>query len=320
MYKAGCMKKKEAGSAVPYPDRIFKMLAFGSAFLIIALMGFLFIQLFYHSIPTIQKFGLAFFWSKRWDPVNLEFGALSSIYGTLVTSIIAMVIAVPLSFVIALFLVEIAGPKLRGIVSQALDLLAAIPSIIYGMWGLFIFAPFMQDHVQPFLGKYFGFLPFFKGTPMGIGMLTSGLILALMILPFISAVMRDVFQMVPPVVKESAYGVGSTTWEVSCHVTMKYGLQGMLGAVFLGLGRAIGETMAVTFVIGNGYTVNASLFDPATTIASTLASQFSEAVSQPVFKSTLMELGLVLFIVTFGIQLAAQWWLNRIRKSAGGGL
>ncbi len=304
-----------------YPaDNFFKGLTFLCALLIVVIMTTLFIQLFYQSVPTIRKFGLEFFWSKKWDPVNLEFGALSSIYGTIVTSVIAMLIAVPLSFVIALFLVEIAGPKVKAIVSQALDLLAAIPSIIYGMWGLFIFAPFMQDHVQSFLMKYLGFLPFFKGIPMGIGMLTSGLILALMILPFISAVMRDIFQMVPPVVKESAYGVGSTTWEVSYHVTMKYGLQGVLGAVFLGLGRAIGETMAITFVIGNGYTVSASLFDPANTIASTLASQFSEAVSQPIFKSTLMELGLVLFIVTFGIQVAAQWWLNRIRLSSGGGL
>ncbi|HCE44336.1 MAG TPA: phosphate ABC transporter permease subunit PstC [Lentisphaeria bacterium] len=312
--------RKKSKNSQSLPDRIFKALTFASALIIIVLMAGLFLQLVWHSMPTIRKFGFEFFLSKQWDPVNLQFGALSSIYGTIVTSVIAMIIAVPLSFVIALFLVEIAGPKVRVVVSQALDLLAAIPSIIYGMWGLFIFAPFMQDHIQPFLGKYFSFLPFFKGTPMGIGMFTSGLILALMILPFISAVMRDVFQMVPPVVKESAYGVGSTTWEVSYHVTMKYGMQGMLGAVFLGLGRAIGETMAVTFVIGNAYTVSASLFDPATTIASTLASQFSEAVSQPVFKSTLMELGLVLFIVTFGIQVAAQWWLNKIRRSSGGGL
>ncbi|HBC87992.1 MAG TPA: phosphate ABC transporter permease subunit PstC [Lentisphaeria bacterium] len=313
------MKKRDRTND-SYPDRIFRTVTYCSAILIIIIMAALFIQLLYHSVPTIRRFGFEFFWSKQWDPVNLNFGALSSIYGTIVTSLIAMLISVPISFVIALFLVEMASPGIKRIVSQALDLLAAIPSIIFGMWGLFVFAPFMQDYIQPFLGKYFGFLPFFKGTPMGIGMLTSGLILALMILPFISAVMRDVFQMVPPVVKESAYGIGSTTWEVSYHVTMKYGLQGILGAVFLGLGRAIGETMAVTFVIGNGYTVNASLFDPATTIASTLASQFPEAVAQPIFKSTLMELGLVLFIVTFGIQMAAQWWLNRIRRSTGGGL
>jgi len=188
------------------------------------------------------------------------------------------------------------------------------------MWGLFVFAPFMQDYVQPFLGKHLAFVPLFKGPPMGIGMLTAGLILALMILPFISAVMRDVFTMVPAVVKESAYGIGSTTTEVTFNVTMRYGMQGVLGAVFLGLGRAIGETMAVAFVIGNGYTVSASLYDPANTIASTLASQFSEAVSQPVFRSTLMELGLVLFIVTFLIQVVAQMWLNKVRLSSGGGL
>lgn len=312
--------KKKSMNRQTLPDRIFKALTFVSALIIIVLMAGLFLQLAVHSIPTIKKFGFGFFCSKEWNPVTEQFGALSSIYGTLVTTVIAVLIAVPLSFVIALFLVEIAHPVLGRIVSQALDLLAAIPSIIFGMWGLFVFAPFMQDHVQPFLGKHLAFLPFFKGPQMGIGMFTAGLILALMILPFISAVMRDVFRMVPPVVKESAYGIGSTTTEVTFHVTMRYGLQGVLGAVFLGLGRAIGETMAVTFVIGNGYTVSASLFDPANTIASTLASQFSEAVSQPIFRSTLMELGLVLFMVTFLIQVAAQLWLNRVRLSSGGGL
>lgn len=312
--------KKHPMNRQTLPDRIFKALTFVSALIIIVLMAGLFLQLAIHSIPTIKKFGFGFFCSKEWNPVTEQFGALSSIYGTLVTTVIAVLIAVPLSFVIALFLVEIAHPVLGRIVSQALDLLAAIPSIIFGMWGLFVFAPFMQDHVQPFLGKHLAFLPFFKGPQMGIGMFTAGLILALMILPFISAVMRDVFRMVPPVVKESAYGIGSTTTEVTFHVTMRYGLQGVLGAVFLGLGRAIGETMAVTFVIGNGYTVSASLFDPANTIASTLASQFSEAVSQPIFRSTLMELGLVLFMVTFLIQVAAQLWLNRVRLSSGGGL
>jgi phosphate transport system permease protein len=231
-----------------------------------------------------------------------------------------MLFAVPLSFVIALFLVEMAHPLLSGIVGQAIDLLAAIPSIIYGMWGLFILAPFMQDHVQPVLGKYLGFLPLFKGPPMGIGMFTAGVILALMILPFIAAVMRDVFRMVPPVVKESAYGVGSTTWEVTRKVTMKYGLQGILGGLFLGLGRAIGETMAVTFVIGNSHHISASLFESGNSIASTLANEFAEAVSQPIFNSTLIELGLVLFLVTFAIQVLAQLWLNKVRKSAGGGL
>ncbi len=312
--------KKQSKNNQSVPDRVFKVLTFLSALIIIVIMAGLFLQLAIHSIPTIKKFGFGFFYSKEWNPVTEQFGALTSIYGTLITTLIAVVIAVPLSFVIALFLVEIAHPVLRRIVSQALDLLAAIPSIIFGMWGLFVFAPFMQDYMQPFLGKHLAFLPFFKGPPMGIGMLTAGLILALMILPFISAVMRDVFSMVPPVVKESAYGIGSTTTEVTVNVTMRYGMQGVLGAVFLGLGRAIGETMAVTFVIGNGYTVSASLFDPANTIASTLASQFSEAVSQPVFRSTLMELGLVLFIVTFLIQVAAQMWLNRVRLSSGGGL
>lgn len=315
MIKARTNKKIQS-----FPDRIFSWMTFFSASLIIIVMAGLFIQLTIHSIPTISKFGFSFLTTQEWDPAKLEFSALSSIYGTLITTLIAMIIAVPLSFIIALFLVELAPPKIGRIVSQALDLLAAIPSIIYGMWGLFVFAPFMQDHVQPFLAGKFGFLPFFKGVPMGIGVLTSGLILSIMVLPFISAIIRDVFQMVPHVVKEAAYGIGATTWEVTHKVTLQYGLQGILGAVFLGLGRAIGETMAVTFVIGNSYVISASLFDPGTTIASTLASQFSEAVSQPVFRSALLELGLILFIITFIIQVVAHVWLSKIRSKAGAGL
>jgi phosphate transport system permease protein len=186
------------------------------------------------------------------------------------------------------------------------------------MWGLFIFAPFMADHVQPALGESLGFLPLFQGPPMGIGMLTAGLVLALMILPFISSVMRDVFQMVPTVVKESAYGVGATSWEVTNKVTVRYGIQGLIGASFLGLGRAIGETMAVTFVIGNNHEISASLFSAGNSIASSLANEFSEA-SEPMYLSALMELGLVLFVITFVIQVIARLWLGRMEKSIGGG-
>ncbi len=316
---AQAMKKARSGRNL-FSDMLFKWASWLCGTVVLLLMAALFLQLALHSLPSIAKFGVAFLWSSEWNPVSQQFGALPSIYGTLVSTAIAMILAAPLSFVIALFLVELAHPSLRRVVSQGLDLLAAIPSIIYGMWGLFVFCPFMQNHIQPFMASKLGFIPFFKGTPMGIGMMSAGIILALMILPFVSAVMRDVFLMVPPVVKESAYGVGATTWEVTWHVTMRYGMKGMLGALFLGLGRAIGETMAITFVIGNAHTISISLFDGGTSIASTLASQFSEAVSQPLFRSVLLELGLVLFIVTFAIQLLAQHWVNMVRKSSGGGL
>ncbi len=288
--------------------------------LVLLLMVGFFVELGYNSLPSIRKFGAAFLFSNEWNPVTQEFGAASSIFGTVVSTIIAMLLAVPLSFVIAFFLVELAPPKISKVISEALDLLAAIPSIIYGMWGLFVFAQVMQDYVQPLLGKTLGFLPLFRGPPMGIGILTSGIILALMILPFISAVMRDVFKMVPPIVKESAYGVGATKWEVCVNVTARYGLQGMIGATFLGLGRAIGETMAVTFVIGNAHRISPSLFESGNTIASTLANEFAEAVSTPLFKSVLLELGLILLAMSLAFQVVAYFWLRNVRKSSGGGL
>jgi phosphate transport system permease protein len=266
-----------------------------------------------------ERFGARFLVTQAWNPVTGEFGALSSIYGTLVSTAIAMAVAVPLSLIIALFLVELAPPRISRFVGGAIELLAAIPSIIYGMWGLFVFAPFMADHVQPLLARVGGDFPLFSGPPMGIGMLTAGLILALMILPFITSVTRDVFRMVPAVVTESAYGIGSTTWEVTRKVTIPYGIQGIVGACFLGLGRAIGETMAVTFVIGNRHDISLSLFAAGSTIASTLANEFTEA-SEGLYLSTLVELGLVLFLITFGIQLAAQLWLRRTRRKMGAGL
>jgi phosphate transport system permease protein len=305
-------------------DAVFKFITVISAFIVIALMAGFFFQLLWHSLPSIQKFGIPFLYSDQWDPVRNEYGAASAIYGTLVTTVIAMVIAVPLSFVIAMFLVELAHPLISKVMGQAIDLLAAIPSIIFGMWGLFIFVPFMQNYIQPFLADvlHLKSIPFigelFRGPKMGFGMITAGVVLALMILPFISAVMRDVFRMVPHVVKESAYGCGATTWEVTVDVTMKYGLQGLIGAVFLGLGRAIGETMAVLFIIGNCPKVSASLFAPGTTISATLANNFAEAGG--IFKNVLFELGLILLVITFLIQVAAQYWLNRVKKSAGGGL
>ena len=308
-----------SGGKTSRGDHLYKIVTVGAAAFVLILMAGLMLELIANSWPSIQKFGLGFLTSTSWNPVTEEFGAASSMFGTLVSTIIAMVIAVPLSLLIALFLVELAPPAISKPVGYAIELLAAVPSIIFGMWGLFVFAPFMADHVQPTLEDTLGFLPLFQGPPMGIGMLTAGIILALMVLPFITAVMRDVFQMVPPVVKEASYGMGSTTWEVTGKVTVKYGFSGLLGAVFLGLGRAVGETMAVTFVIGNNHDVSASLFAAGNSIASTLANEFTEA-SEPMYMASLIELGLVLFLMTLVIQVAAQLWIRRAVKKAGGGL
>lgn len=273
----------------------------------------IFFELTVNSMPSLRKFGLSFLTSQAWNPVTQDFGALGAIFGTVVSTLIAMIIAMPLGLVIALFLVELAPPRISAFFGGAVELLAAIPSIIFGMWGLFVFAPIMAVHVQPWLGKYLGFLPLFQGPPMGIGMLTAGIILSLMILPYICSVTRDVFNMVPKVVKEAAYGMGLTTWEVTRSVVLRYSLRGMVGAGFLGLGRALGETMAITFVIGNSHRISASLFASSNSIASTLANEFTEA-SDPIYLSSLIELGLVLFLITFLFQILAQIWLWSIRK------
>lgn len=299
-------------------DSFFKGLTLLAAFLIFLVMIGILVELTRSSHLSIQKFGLGFIVSQAWNPVTQQFGALSSIYGTLVSTAIALIIAIPLSLVSALFLVELAHPVVSRYVGYGIELLAAIPSIIYGMWGLFIFAPFMANHVQPFLQDVLGFLPVFKGPPMGIGMLTAGIILALMIYPFTTAVMRDVLRMVPPIVKEAAFGMGSTTFEVTRKVIVPYGMLGLVGGAFLGLGRAIGETMAVTFVIGNNHNISASLFAAGNSIASTLANEFTEA-SEPLYLSSLIELGLVLYLITFLIQVGAHFWLKRLKKSTGGG-
>jgi len=299
---------------------LFERLTAACAMLIIVMMAAFFLQLLWHSIPAIRTFGVKFLFSTEWDPVRNQYGAAAAIYGTLVTTGIAILIAVPLSFIIALFLVELAPPWLGTAMSHGLDLLAAIPSIIFGMWGLFVFIPIMQNYVQPFIANtlHLKFIPLFGGDCSGSGYMTGGLVLALMILPFICAVMRDVFRMVPQVMKEAAYGIGCTTVEVSWKVTLRYGMQGMLGAIFLGLGRAVGETMALLYVIGNYPAISKSLFAPGTTIAAMLANNFAEAGG--VFKSALFELGLILLCITFMIQVAAQWWLNSVKRKAGGGL
>jgi phosphate transport system permease protein len=300
-------------------DAAFRWLTFACSMLVPVVMLAIGIALLRSSLPALQQFGAGFLLSEDWNPVAQSFGAASSIFGTLVSTLVAMAIAVPLSLAIALFLVELAPPRIRRPVGTLIELLAAIPSIIYGMWGLFVFAPFMAHYVQPVLGKTLGFLPLFQGPPLGIGMLTAGIILAFMVLPFISAIARDVFQLVPSVVKESAFGLGATTWEVTYKVTIPYGLVGIIGAIFLGLGRALGETMAVTFVIGNAHRISASLFSPGNTIASTLANEFSEA-TEPLYISSLVALGLVLYLITYLVQVLSQMMLRRMYRAWSVGL
>jgi len=312
------MTKKNIG-AHALADRLFRFVTGTAAALAFVIIAGIFVELVRNSSLSLREFGFEFLYSLEWNPVKQTFGAVSSIYGTLVSTCIAMIIAVPMSLVIALFLAELAHPTLSQVVGYGIELLAAIPSIIYGMWGLFVFAPFMADHVEAPLEQWLGFLPIFRGPPMGIGMLTAGIILALMILPFVSAFMRDVFNMVPGVVKEAGYGMGATTWEVTAQVIIPYGIKGLVGASFIGLGRALGETMAVTFVIGNSHSVSASLFHAGNSIASTLANEFTEA-SEPLYLHALVELGLILFIITLAIQIIAQLWLRRLGKSIGGGL
>lgn len=297
------------------PELLFQFLTrFSGSFILILLCTMLF-ALAWEAWPSIQKFGIGFLFSTEWDPVRGNFGALTTIVGTVLSTAIAMIIAVPLAIGVAIFLTELAPFSLRPIFGTAIELLAAIPSIIYGMWGLFSLAPILADHVQPWITERFGFIPLFDGPPMGVGMFTAGLVLSIMILPFMASVIRDCFLMAPQVLKESAYGLGATTWEVVKDVVIPYSKRGVIGGLFLGLGRALGETMAVTFVIGNAHELSISLFDPANTIASTLANEFTEA-SDPLYLSALIELGLVLFMITFIILGLAQWWLN---KSSPGG-
>ncbi|RKY19821.1 MAG: phosphate ABC transporter permease subunit PstC [Planctomycetota bacterium] len=298
-------------------DKLLRAAAAAAAALVLFLMAALFVGLGWHSALSLSKFGVGFLWSSEWNPVAGRYGALSSIYGTLVTTAVAMLVAIPASVLLAFFLAEIAPPAIAKPVGYAVELFAAVPSIIFGMWGLFVLAPIMSEHVQPFLGEAASFLPFFSGPPMGIGMLTAGLILSLMILPYMTSVIRDMFEMTPRSLKEAAYGMGATRWEVTRKVVLRHGAKAVAGAFFLGLGRAMGETMAVTFVVGNSHRISASLFEPANTIASTLANEFAEA-SDPLYLSALAELGLVLLVMTFGINLLARRMLDRFGAGSGG--
>ena len=290
------------------------------AFLVLALLLAILISLLIGSLPTMRAFGFGFLTSTAWDPVQEKFGALVPIFGTLVTSFIALLIGIPVSFGIALFLTELSPSWLKRPLGIAIELLAGIPSIIYGMWGLFVFAPIFADYVQPWLIKYIGQLaiigPLFSGAPQGIGMLTAGIILAIMVIPFIASVMRDVFELVPSILKESAYGLGATTWEVVWHVVLPYTKVGVVGGILLGLGRALGETMAVTFVIGNAHQVYTSLLAPGNSIASALANEFTEAVGD-LYTSALIELGLLLFLITAIVLALAKLLLLQLAKKEG---
>jgi phosphate transport system permease protein len=301
-------------------DFFFHNLTRAAAIIVLLILGGVIFSLIYGSLPAIQAFGLGFLTTESWNPVTEKFGAVAPIYGTLVTSAIAMVIAVPLGLGIAIFLTELCPHALRRPIGVAIELLAGIPSIIYGIWGLFVLAPFLQQHVQPALISLTGDIPvlssLFAGPPYGIGMLTAGFILAIMVLPFITSISRDVFDTVPPMLKEAASGIGCTTWEVMRYVVIPYTRVGVIGGVMLGLGRALGETMAVTFVIGNAHKVSSSLLAPGTTISATIANEFTEAVGD-LYTSALIELGLILFVITFFVLAAARFMLMRIEQKSG---
>ena len=300
-------------------DSLIKGVTRTFAFLVFSLLAAILVSLVWGSRETLMAYGPAFLWTNEWDPVNSEFGAWVPIIGTLMTSAIALIIAVPVSFGIAMFLTELSPTWLRRPLGTAIEMLAAIPSIIYGMWGLFVFVPIFQVYIQPSLVNTLGELPFiggfFAGPPFGIGIFTAGLILSIMVIPFITAVMRDVFELVPALLKESAYGLCSTTWEVMWKVVLPFTKSGVIGGIMLGLGRALGEIMAVTFVIGNAFRTPDSIFSPANSIASALANEFNEAGGMQ--KSALIELGLILFLITTIVLALAKLLLVRLSRSEG---
>ena len=301
-------------------DNAFHLLTLAAAWTVLILLGGVIASLVVGSLPAIRAFGLNFLSTETWNPVTEKFGALAPIYGTIVTSLIAMAIAVPVGLGIAIFLTELCPYALRRPIGIAIELLAGIPSIIYGIWGLFVLAPFLQEHVQPGLISAFANVPvlsgLFAGPPYGIGVLTAGVILAIMVLPIVSAISRDVFETVPAVLKEAAHGVGCTTWEVVRSVVIPYTRVGLIGGVMLGLGRALGETMAVTFVIGNAHKISPSLLSPGTTISATIANEFTEAVGD-LYTSALIELGLILFVITFFILAISRYLLMRLHQREG---
>lgn len=301
-------------------DRFFHHATQLFALVVLAALVGILISLAVEAWPSLKAFGPSFFWTNVWSVPDDEFGALAAIYGTVVTSVLALVVAVPISFGIALFLTETCPVWLRRPLGTAIELLAGVPSIIYGIWGLFVFAPLFAEHIQPPLQSLLGNMPivggWFAGPPIGIGILTASIVLALMVIPFIASVMRDVFETVPDVLKESAYGVGCTTWEVVRHIVLPYTRVGVIGGIMLGLGRALGETMAVTFVIGNANRIVGSLFAPGTSIASTLANEFGEA-DPGLHIASLFALGLILFVISFIVLAISRWLISRSMGSEG---
>jgi phosphate transport system permease protein len=302
-------------------DVVFRSLTFLFALLVLLILGGVIVALIDGALPAFRTFGLSFVVTEVWNPVTKKFGALAPIYGTLVTSAIAMVIGIPLAFGVAVFITEICPLWLKRPLATMIELLAAIPSIIYGIWGLFVFAPFVQQYIEPpiidTLGQVPGIGMLFAGPPLGIGVLTAGIILAIMVLPFISSIMRDVFETVPAMLKESAYGLGATRSEVVWRVVLPFTRIGVFGGIMLGLGRALGETMAVTFVIGNAHNISASILQPGTTISAALANEFTEADSD-IYLSSLIALGFILFVITFIVLAIAKLLLLRLQKQAGG--
>ena len=314
-------KKPSRSSPGAFGDTLFFNLTRAFAFITLLVLAGIIASLFYGAWPSIQKFGLPFVWTTEWNPPADRFGALIPIYGTVVSSLIALIIAVPVSFGIALFLTELSTAWLRRPLGTAIELLAGIPSIVYGMWGLLVFVPIFSQYVQPALAATLGKLPLvgalFSGPPIGIGILSASIILAIMIIPFIASVMRDVFEVTPPMLKESAYGLGATTWEVVWNVVLPYTKVGVIGGIMLGLGRALGETMAVTFVIGNTNVLDSiSLFAPGNSITSALANEFAEA-GQGLHTAALIELGLILFVITFVVLASSKLLLLRLSKGEG---
>ena len=302
-------------------EATFHSLALGASIVVLAIFAGILVSLGTGAWPAISRLGAEFFVSTSWNPVTEHFGALPAVYGTVLTSALAMVVAVPVGIGIAIFLTELCPRALRRPVGIATELLAGIPSSIYGIWGLFVFAPFFQQFIQPKIIDAFSGVPalseIFAGPPYGIGIFTASLILSIMILPFISAVTRDVFETVPPMLKEAAYGLGCTTWEVTWNVVLPYARSGIVGGSMLALGRALGETMAVTFVIGNAHKISPSLFAPGTTISAAIANEFTEAVGE-IYTSSLVETGLILFLITFVVLAAAQLMIRRLEAQGGG--
>ncbi len=300
-------------------DRIFRWLLTATVGLVLVALAGAALSMLWGGREALASQGLGFFFSSEWNPVENRYGALVPIYGTIVTAVIAMLIAVPVSFGIAFFLTEVAPRWMRGPVGTAIELLAGVPSIIYGMWGLIVLVPVMTEHVTPWLNDHLGTLPvigvLFQGPPLGIGMLTAGFVLAIMVIPFISSVMREVFLTVPTRLKESAYALGSTRWEVSWDIVLPYTRSAVIGGIFLGLGRALGETMAVAFVIGNSVRLSPSLLEPGTTIAALIANDFGEATET--YRSALLLLGFVLFLVTFVVLAIARFMLMQLARKEG---